>query len=233
MLITQISWIIITINQVAVAAPQSPNLKGNETGVDLRVFKKIQKTTLLFETKHRNELDSINYQLYNVGAYYRVLQNLKLGFFVWHEEGNRYDGDWKKTDNFWQWQQTNSRGENSLVFDVTPGFETSIENLVFEWKNRLIFNTANGNNLLRTRPGFNYFIFKDDRPLVNLFLQAEFYLPMSYGVRTVYERWIYLGILYHLDQNFLVGPYFSKRVRRWESGEFKSDFWGIALNFVF
>lgn len=188
----------------------------------------------MFETKHRNELDSINYQLYSIGAYQRVLTNLKLGFFLWHEEGNRYDGDWMKTDNFWQWQSTNTRGENSLVFDITPMMETRIENLVFEWKNRFISNTHNGNQLLRTRPGINYFIFrKDEKPLLNLFLQYEFYVPMSYGVRTVYERWEYLGVLWHADQNFLVGPYFAKRTRRWESGDFYSNFWGLTVNFVF
>lgn len=228
------------------AAPVPENKKGTELGLDLRVIKKINKFSLLVEHIERKELESLHYTRTNVGSYYRLHRNLKLGLFYWNEEGNRRDEDWKKIVDQWQWKQVNQTTEHSLVLDVTPMSETPITNLVFDWKNRFVHNLSNGRNLLRSRPGLTYLIFKDDKPMLSLFNQYEFYLPLDYGRKTVYERWIYLGGLYHFSKNILAGPYYSRRTRFWKStddfsknfgneytNKFSSNFFGLTVDFIF
>jgi hypothetical protein len=243
-----ICLIIITINlpHTAFSAPAPANQTGSEFGADLRVFKRLNKATIMAEAIQRQELESFTYARYSLGSYYRQFRNLKMGLFFWNELGNTYDEDWVKIDGRWQWKNTRNRAEQSLVLDLTPQTETPIENLIFEWKNRFVHNLSNGKDLLRTRPGLTYFVMKDDSPLFNLFLQFENYLPLNYGRKAIYDQWLYFGFLWHAHQNLLIGPYYAKRNRFWASPghfsekfgnewttEFKSNFYGLTLDFVF
>lgn len=239
-----ICLIIITTNSYSAATPS--NQTGSEFGADVRVFKKIQKATLMAEAIQRQELESLSYSRYSFGSYYRALRNLKMGLFFWNESGNTYDEDWVKLDGRWQWRNTRNRTEQSIVLDLTPQTETPIENLIFEWKNRFVHNLSNGKDLLRTRPGLTYFVMKDDSPLYNIFLQFENYLPLNYGRKTIYDQWLYFGFLWHAHQNLLIGPYYAKRNRFWTSPDsfapkfgnewetkFSSNFYGLTLDFIF
>jgi hypothetical protein len=239
-------FIVLVFCFSSYAAPIPEDRRGNEYGVDIRFFKKWQKHTLLFEHVKRDELEGINYNRFNVGDYFRPHRNLKFGLFLWREQGVRQDEDWQKINNVWQWKNVNKKVDYSLVFDLTPVFETPLENLVFEWKNRLVHNLENGKNLLRTRPGLTYILFKNDKPIINLFNQYEFYYPLDYGRKTLYETWIYLGGLYHFSKTFLAGPYYSRRTRYWTNpdsfsqnfgneylNKFNSHFYGLAFDILF
>ncbi len=223
-----------------------PNAKGTEYGVDLRAFKRLGDNTLMAEIKRRKELLSLRYQQESLGVYRRLFENLKGGVFYWHERGNRWNEDWVNPGSGWQWSDTNHRDEHSLVLDLTPGYEVPNLPMTIEWKNRLVTNWTRGMHFLRTRPGLNYFFFRGEAPVANLFLQHEWYLPLDYGRHSIYERWLYVGALFHLHRNFQMGPYYSRRTRHWSNedlftqrtgqGYFTeqvSNFLGLTLNFSF
>jgi len=231
----------------AYAAKAPDDADGTEYGIDLRIFKKIaDRSTIMGEIKRRHELHGSRYQLESIGLYHRVLDNLKAGLFYWHERGNRWNQDWINPGSGWQWANTNRDDEHSVVLDLTPGWESAQWPLTLEWKNRLVSNLTEGMHFLRTRPGLNYFFFKGDVPMANIFIQHEWYLPLDYGRHTVYERWAYLGALFHLHSHFQLGPYYARRVRHWSNedsftaitreGYFTrqaTHFIGLTVNFTF
>ncbi len=228
-------------------AQEPPSAHGSEHGLEVRLFKRLSaKTSVMTEAKARKELLGQRYQLMSLGLYHRLLANLRVGAFYWQERGIRWNEDWVKDSGAWAWSDTKSRNEHSLVLDATPGYEFALLDMTFEWKNRLVTNWSRGHHFLRTRPGLTYFFMKGDRPIANLFLQHEWYLPLDYGRHTVYERWLYLGTLLHVSEHVMLGPYFARRTRHWShqdnfreqtgQGYFTastSNFYGLTLNLVF
>jgi hypothetical protein len=55
--------------------------------------------------------------------------------------------------------------------------------------------------------------------MLNIFLQYEAYLPLNYGTKSVYEKWLYLGFLYHFNSWFKPGFFVAQKSLTWGTSE--------------
>ena len=218
---------LVAVSSVAIAAPVVPGSMsgGVEPTLNLRFFLKQKPLSYFAELSEASQTDHRQYEGATLGAYYRLMPGLTVGGFYRREYGLRHDGDWKNETGTWAWSNTNSRGEDSLILDVTPRLTLDFlpgENWVAELKTRSIFNTFSGEKTLTLRPGLTYFWLKENEPFLNFFLQYEIYFPLNYGVQTIYQSWLYLGTLYHWSHSVQAGLY----------GALKSETWGGTPGFV-
>ncbi len=200
---------------------------------NFRLFLKHNNITIMSEYIGRIEgADSkYRYQSLSLGPYYRIHDNIKLGIFYKTQFGARHDNDWVRPEvvgEHWVWQDNRKRDEHLGIADITFRFFVPFvtnKNLMFELKNRYLFNSFNKQHTITTRPGLRYFIFHKRKPLLNLFIQYDLYFPLNYGVTTIYEQWLYAGFLYHFTQSFQAGLYASYKQQTWgPSKQFKSSF---------
>lgn len=218
---------------------------GNEYGVDLRVIKKVKRNLLLLETRNRRELEDTNYHQLLTGTYYRFNNNLRMGAFLQFEKGLRWDEDWRRGPDKWEWQDIEDRWDFSSVLDATYA-DTFTNNFMWEMKSRLYYYHSRDAIQLRLRPGLRYFITKFGRPLWQFYTEFEAYMPLTYGVNDLYEYWVYAGALYQVTPRFAIGPVISYR-ERWfhayeeselRSGEsykksFESVYYGLSAVYSF
>jgi hypothetical protein len=181
---------------------------GAEPQGDFRLFVKKDKLSFYGEFVSRNETDTVFYNSFMLGAYYRVISNLRLGLFYQRQYGVRHDLDWQWHPPNWSWASVNGRGEDVIVVDATPRLlldTLGLNNWVAEVKLRYFYNFFNDQQTLTARPGLTYFWTKDNDPFVQIFIQYELYFPLNYGVIPVYQTWAYLGFLYNWTRNFQLG----------------------------
>jgi hypothetical protein len=207
---------------------------GAESEVNLRFFKNVSsKLRVLTEFKTRKESENNKIRGLSFGAYYRVLESLKVGFFYTKAYGQLHNEDWIWVDANWGWRNTDSRAEEMYTLDLT--WRTILaSNTVFELKNRFTVNDFNNHRFYRVRPGITYFWKKDSMPFINWFFQYELYLPENdYSDETIYERWGYVGMLYHLHSEFKVGAFVSRKRVTWTNKEVKSNVFALNLYYFF
>ncbi len=144
-----------------------------------------------------------SYESVTVGTYYRVIPNLKVGALARLQAGVRHDDDvlpgGAPPDNF-AWNDASRRLEGVLMLDASPRFQLRFlptGNWVFMLKNRLEYNTWNGQISVMTRPELTWFWIRDRDPLLNLSLSWEIYFPLNFGSTLVYQNYPYLTALWH------------------------------------
>jgi len=211
-------WFLIAIAPSLVfALPPQPTVPGGiEPGLAVRAFKDLGSITLAAEAGALNETDGRDYRDIMLGGYYQLTENLSTGLFYERAYGLRHDDDWNKTTGTWSWADTNSRGEDLLIADLTARFKV-FESTVFEIKARYLDNLFNQNQTLFLRPGLTYFWLKDEQPFMNFFLQYEIDLPLNFDNEQVDERWLYLGALYRVMENVDVGGFYALNWQAWHS----------------
>jgi hypothetical protein len=205
---------LILFSQLVIAAPRRiPESKsGWERGIDFRTLKQWRQYIFVGETKNRSELMDTNYHQLMLGSYYRITKRFKMGLFFQGEQGLRWDLDWRKQDGKWQWQDVGSRWDFSTILDATYNDKLQ-ENWVWEIKTRFNYYHSREALLLRMRPGIRYFFMKHSLPWWQIYSQVETYIPVNYGVQSIYEYWMYIGALYHVNTHFSLGPIYALRNR--------------------
>lgn len=190
-----------------------------ETEPSVRVFARHGAFTYFGELHARWETASRRFSGLTVGSYYRLLPNLRVGAFFSRQYGLRHDEDWVKwPSGAWRWNETDTRGENFLIADATPRADLPFlpgRHWVGELRARLSHNFFNEQRTLRLRPGVTYFWMGDESPRMSFFGQFEMYLPLNYGVKTIYETWIYAGALYFFSPGFQLGGFAAARSTTW------------------
>jgi hypothetical protein len=214
---------ILFIFFLAHAAPEPRSVYGTETGGEFRYLSRYGQDSFLFESKFRNELENGDYRQVMLGRYRRLTNQWRWGAFVQSEQGLRWSEDWMNKDR-WGWQE-GERWDTSFLIDATYRSEFLIPNLVLEWKNRLYWYPAWDALQWRFRPGLNYFVLKNDRPLWQFNAQVEYYLPLTYSQGHLAEAWYYLNALWHVNKQWKLGPMLAWR-ERWFNApdEFKERF---------
>src|SRR5665647_309444 len=193
-------------------AQKTPSSRsGVETGIDFRALKKYKRYLFLVETKNRQELADTDYHQLMVGSYYRITKRFRTGLFFLNEQGLLWDNDWHKENTVWQWSNS-SRWDFSTVLDTTYTNNLG-RNWVWEIKGRLFYYHSRQALLLRPRPAIRHFILKLGQPWWQIYAEAEAYLPLNYGNKSLYEYWLYLGGLHQFTPNFSLGPVVSYRTR--------------------
>ena len=219
---------LLLFTSLANAAPiaPAPIPGGFVPSGNVRVFLRQEELAYYAEIAAASETDGRQVEELTAGAYYQLWDHLKVGAFYRRAYGLRHDADWVNTGpGQWSWENTNGRGENFFILDATPKLQLSFlpsGNWVGELKVRLLNDFFNHQDTLFVRPGLTYFLLKDERPFINFFLQYELDFPLNYGVRTVYDQWIYLGALHPLTHSFNLGAYGALN---WET-------WGNTQSFV-
>ncbi len=135
-----------------------------------------------------------------IGAYYRVLRNLKIGAFYRLQDGAHHDDDWVNPGGNWGWQDTSGRLENILMLDVSPRFLLDFlpgRNWVFMLKGRYEYNLFNNLQSIMARPELTWFWVQDRVPILNVSLSYEMYFPLNFGSTLLYQAWPYLTLLWH------------------------------------
>lgn len=193
---------------------------------DFRAFMKLGPANAMLETTSRREPWNANYHSVRVGGYYSLARGVKAGMFYKRQWGARHDDDWIVTGDAAtaraKWAPTAERGEDIFMLDLTPRAELGFMPggpWVTELKARYEANLLNGQQTIKLRPGLTYFWFGPEKPVATLFARYELYLPLNYGVSSIYERWLYLGGLYHLNDVFQVGPFLAHRAITWGTSE--------------
>lgn len=218
---------IFLTNSFAAHVPETPGSPVIESEGNFRLFIKKNNFNLLTEAKGRieDEDNEFRYHSLTIGPYYRLHRNIKIGLFYRLQRGVWHDDDWINTTDGWEWRDTNSRNEHVFVGDLTPRFKLSFlpgTNWIFDTKTRYLYNTFNDNQTVKIRPGITYFYIKDLEPIINFSVQYELYFPINYGVSTIYEKWLYLSSLYHINSSLKFGLFFAYKTVTWgASKDFK------------
>lgn len=214
-----------------------------ESFANLRIFQKIKKVNFLFEYTMANGLDDLDTSGFRLGGKVRLSQSFKLGAYYKRVNSLRHPDDWVNVNNQWKWNDTSNRNEDISLLELV--YRTKLSNqLIFELKNFYEYNFFNDQQTYKIRPGLNYFIFKNGKPLFNVFTMFENYFALNFSDKLIYEQWAYIGTLYHPSQKFSVGPLAGWRKRTWTNSQqakdrgvpayetsFKS--WFLGINLVF
>jgi hypothetical protein len=150
-----------------------------------------------------NENLAFGYRSLTVGAYFRVLPNLKLGAFYRLQAGARHDDDWVPNTPAppgWVWEDTTGRLEHVAMLDVSPRFQLGspgADTWVLMVKNRFIYDFTVDQMSFLVRPELTYFLIVDRVPILNASLSYEMYFPLNFGSTFLYEAYPYLTFLWH------------------------------------
>jgi hypothetical protein len=213
---------LLFFNVLANAAPVAPGSipSGVEPEINLRLFLNHEPFSFYTEITGSSETDHRVFKEVILGSYFQLWDQLRVGFFYRRAYGIRHDEDWVSVSGRWGWRDSNTRGEDFLILDMTPRVSLDFmggENFVAELKTRFINNTYNHDQTLFVRPGLTYFWLKDDQAFMNFFLQYEMQFALNYGIQSVNERWLYLGALYKACSNFDLGIYNALKWETWGS----------------
>lgn len=154
------------------------------------------------------------YRALMLGSYARVHRNLKLGAFYRLQNGARHDDDWVKDGLGWRWRPTTNRPESVLVLDATPRASLGgsfVGSLKVRWES----NLYNRQTTLKLEPEVAWFWLDGLAPKATVFLRHGTYVPLNFGTRSYYERWWYLGGLWHPATDVSLGPSVALRDVVW------------------
>ena len=224
----------------------SPTNTSNQE-FNLRGFYKLSGLNNMAEYKFRANEKRSNQTLFTLGSRYRLLNNLNIGLFYQLEKGARHVDDWILQEGRWQWRETEDRAEDNIIIELSPKFLFEFlpgERWVFELRTRGKLNLFNDQETIKVRPGLTFYWFKDSSPFMNFYLQHEVYFAMNYGQDTIYQRWTYLGMLYHYSKKLKISPFINFGFERWSNTDsffrqtgntysVKENFNNIGLNLVF
>jgi len=187
------------------------------------------------------------YRAVTLGAYYRVLDNLKVGAFYRLQAGARHDDDWIEPQvGVWEWVDSRDRYENVLILDASPRFllkQLPGENWVVMVKNRYQFNTYNMQQSLMVRPALTYFWMRERKPVLNITASYEAVFSVNYGDSLFYYRAPYIEFLYHLSDQWKLDTRIARKTVTWSSSDdtvangdsYEVDYtaWQVSLGFVY
>lgn len=228
---------------------------GTTPAAVLRVHHKRGNILYRFAYEHITEVVGRTDKRYSLGLRYRFHKNFKAGLYFSRRYGQRHDEDWiagtipnaqNPSVNDWIWKDTNNRAEDFVGLELVP--RTLVHFLpgtwIAEFRTLVETNSYNDDHTLKLRPGLTHIYMGDSGPLFNFFLQTEIYIPLNYGRETIYEKWLYLGGLYHYSKIFKPGIFFTMYEKKWSSTDAffakkgdhytsseKGNMVGLTLNF--
>jgi hypothetical protein len=167
------------------------------------------------------------YRSLMLGSYARLQRHLKVGAFYRLQYGARDNDDWvRNAQGGWAWNDTNNRAENVMIFDATPRTELKFlpgGSWVGSVKLRFERNTFNTQDVLRVEPELAWFWMNGLTPRATLFLRQETVFALNFGQSTVWQRWYYIGALWHAKPWLSLGPTAALHDERWTtSGSYEA-----------
>ncbi len=211
-------------------APLLPD-PGYEISAHARLFYDRDDVDWLLEYAGRWDTDRSAFaQGVRVGAYYRLLDNLKIGGFYRLAFGERHDEDWIESGSDWIWRDTSRRPEHTFMLDATPRFLLDFlpgKDWVLSAKARYGLTVFRQNqtpislSTLLLRPGLTWFWIRDREPVLSVSAQYAAYLPLDFGENWWYRRGPYVNLVYHLAPGLMVDASIGRQRIFWsESADF-------------
>jgi hypothetical protein len=204
----------------------SPLSEGpNPRGI-FNFFYSQKKINYLAEFEFREEEDNRNYKAFRIGGKYRFHRNFKAGLYAKRAYGLRHDDDWVKPNNDWIWNDSESRGENLIILELTS---RALLNFIpggtwlGEFRIQNETNFFNDQNSFKLRSGITYIWTRNAKTFISLYTQYEVYLPTNFSNESIYEKWLYLGGLYHFNKNWKFGLFYSKKSVTWTTSQTSKD----------
>lgn len=194
---------------------------GTDQSLTTRLFFIKKKLTVLTELSAVNEFESQKYRSVFFGGYYRLNSNFRGGLFYKRQYGFRHDEDWVVDPVVsWKWLDTNSRGEDLLIADLSPKILIPFlpgDAWSLEFKTRFERNFFNSNQNLRFMPTLTYYWIRNDRAFINFYFQLEEALALNYGSIRFPEKWTYFGFLYNLSSSWQFGISAANKTLSWSN----------------
>lgn len=144
----------------------------------------------------------LGYSAVTAGAYYRVLENAKLGLFYRLQFGALHEEDWVWANGAWSWADTSSRAESVLIGDFSPRFllpGLPGENWVLSLKNRYEYNLYNNHQGLYIRPGLTYYHMSERELKFSLGMHYGAGIAFNFGDEIFYSHQLYVQGSYVLS----------------------------------
>lgn len=179
---------------------------------------------LLTEIENRSEGLDLDYKHLRYGLKYRVHENIKIGVYLKHAVGLRHDNDWVKNTGTgkWGWTDSSSRVENLLMTEVTSRLLLDnylLKNFMAEFRVQYNYNFNFNLHMLKIRPSLTYFLTKNGKAFMNLYINNEFYMALNFHESSIYQQWLYLGAQYHYSKKLKLGGFLARMVGTWTSSD--------------
>lgn len=209
----------------AFASSRSPQAQGAtfEKNIFFRLLGSIPESNFTVLVEYQNLTQSVgassNLSTKMTGLYFQPVDALRFGLFYKKLNHYLYDEDWVRTSQ-WSWQNNDNRSENQWVFDFSPRFifwYPDHSDGVFELKTRFITSDYASQKTLQVKPNIIRPILKDGKPWVTMNAALEFYFPLNYAKRTLYEWWAYVGATYRVASIVDLGFQMALQRRYWDS----------------
>lgn len=223
-------------------APPIPD-PGFEYSGHARLFYDAGDLDGLLEYTGRWDTDRSAYaQAVRLGAYYRLIDNLKVGAFYRLAFGERHDEDWVESGSEWIWRDTSRRPEHSLILDATPRFLLEFlpgEDWVLSAKARYALTLFSQDDELVTmstlllRPGLTWFWIRDREPVLNVSVHYAAYIPLDFGENWWYRHGPYVNLVYHLTPDLMIDASVGRQNIFWSESSKFDEVWpdnGYSVN---
>jgi hypothetical protein len=181
---------------------------------------------------HDTDTPLSSFESVTVGAYYRVIPNLKVGALARVQAGARHDNDVlaNAPTNDFVWNDSSRRLEGVLMLDVTPRFQLDFfpgSNWVLMLKSRYLYNTWNGDMSILARPELTWFWIVDRDPFLNISLSYEMYFPLNFGSTLIYQSYPWLSVLYHATPELGIEIAGAYKTTTWSTSDsWLAEGWG-------
>jgi hypothetical protein len=154
-----------------------------------------------------------------IGTYYKIKNNTKIGAFLSEHHGLRHPNDWVISNGQWDWQDTSKRSEVITRLVYSKKFRHFNSPIVYNLKAEYQANSFNGQSLILLKPALHYFYMNGGSPLWSLNSAIPLYFPLNFEKNTIYKKGIYNSFLYHYSSNFLLSITHKYLVETWTESD--------------
>ncbi|GEM_PF-4267457 len=207
---------LISLSSYASNTPESESSIG--AGLSLRHFHKFSPLIKsLIELNIEPENSTTTKKELQLGARFRLHQNIKVSGYYRNSYGLRHQDDWIKENNIWKWIDSSKRRESILGTNIILR-AVYLDNIL-ELRTSLERNFHNQQNTMKIRPGITHLFMNSGSPFINLFLQYEAYFPLNYHEKLIYKHGLYTGMLYHWKKWIKPGLFLKYTTTVWQNSE--------------
>lgn len=218
-LIVNIIFILWSFASVGAKVPSDQS--GDEFKTQTFVYKKLATNDLLLVSfENFNRLEKRKTQSF----YFELNHDFNPNFSVYgsyeKKYGERFDQDWIKVSDGWEWADTQSRGVNwgyaGVKYKEKLGFLPG-ENWRFNIQAGLKYNFLNSQNTFQLNPSFTFFEYKDAKLYRSFFWQTDMFYGLNFAKNNIYRWYSYLGVMFHVKPDLAIGGFLGKSFYRWFS----------------
>ncbi|MDB9786822.1 hypothetical protein OAB57_01840 [Bacteriovoracaceae bacterium] len=189
-----------------------------------RIYYNWTHAKILLQIAHYDQIEKMIERSIKLGIRYPINRYFKLGAFYHKVYGLRHDDDWNNQYGLWEWERKNGHGNNIYSVELTAR-KRLYKTIVGEIRASYHHNETTDLNSLKGRAGLTYTTFSHGTPQFTWAISYELYHPLNFSEETIYERWGYVGFLFHAGSKISLGPFVARKRKVWTtSTAWKRDY---------